>query len=135
MCIELGATEFVRTGKTATNGGPVMRIARVASLRQVLLRMEIRAAASKLAWSDRPSAMSYIKGPAIDPEAFRVEGHCCGIRLPALRELTGDGLQWEFTPETKAELVAAGVLPAEAERDPSKTSQPPAQRNTFPARG
>ena len=92
----------------------------------VLLRMEPGVPASKLVLSDRPSAMSYIKGPAIDPEAFRVEGHCCGIRLPALQELTGEGLQWEFTPETKAELVAAGVLPAEAERDPSKTSQPPA---------
>jgi hypothetical protein len=116
---------------TPTNGGPVMRVARVASLRQVLLRMEPRAAASKLVLGDRPSAMSYIKGPAIDPEAFRVEGHCCGIRLPALKELTGEGLQWEFTPETKAELVAAGVLPAEAEHDSPKTSQPPAPRNTF----
>jgi hypothetical protein len=66
--------------------------------------------------------MSYIKGPAIDPEAFRVEGHCCGMRLPVLKTLTGEGLKWEFTPETKAELVAAGVLPAEDGRDPPKTS-------------
>lgn len=65
--------------------------------------------------------MTYIKGPAVDPEAFRVEGHCCGIRLPALKELTGEGIPWELTPETKAELVAAGVLPAGAELDPPKT--------------
>ena len=83
--------------------------------------MEPKVSASKLVSSDRPSAMSYIKGPAIDPEAFRVEGHCCGIRLPALKELTGDGIRWEFTPETKADLVAAGVLPVEAELDPPKS--------------
>ena len=83
--------------------------------------MEPGVTASKLALSDRPSAMSYIKGPAIDPEAFRVEGHCCGIRLPALKDLTGEGLQWEFTPEAKADLVAAGVLPAEAKLDPPKS--------------
>ena len=57
--------------------------------------------------------MTDIKGPAVDPEAFRVEGHCCGIRLPALKELTGEGIQFEFSPETKAELVAAGFLRAE----------------------
>ena len=65
--------------------------------------------------------MSDIKGPAIDPEAFRVEGHCCGIRLPALKTLTGEGIQWEFTPEAKAELIAAGVPAAEDGREPSKT--------------
>jgi len=57
--------------------------------------------------------MTDIKGPAVDPETFRVEGHCCGIRLPALKELTGDGIRFEFSPETKAELVVAGVLRAE----------------------
>jgi hypothetical protein len=77
--------------------------------------MEPGVSASKLVSSDRPSTMSDIKGPAIDPEAFRVEGHCCGIRLPALKELTGEGLQWEPKPETTAELVAAGVLSAETE--------------------
>jgi hypothetical protein len=66
--------------------------------------------------------MSCIKGPAVDPEAFRVEGHCCGIRLPVLKTLTGDGIRWELTPETKAELIAAGVLPAEDGRIPPKTS-------------
>jgi len=65
--------------------------------------------------------MTDIKGPAIDPEAFRVEGHCCGIRLPVLKTLTGEGIRWEFTPETKAELVAAGVLTAEDGRDRPKT--------------
>jgi hypothetical protein len=65
--------------------------------------------------------MSEIKGPAIDPEAFRVEGHCCGIRLPVLKTLTGEGIKWELTPEAKAELVAAGVLAAEDGHEPSKT--------------
>jgi len=64
--------------------------------------------------------MTRIKGPAVDPETFRVEGHCCGIRLPALQELTGEGIRFELSPETKAELVAAGVLRAEdAERPPN----------------
>ena len=66
--------------------------------------------------------MTDIKGPAIDPEAFRVEGHCCGIRLPALKELTGEGLRFEFSPETRAELVAAGLLRAEDENVPPKRS-------------
>lgn len=65
--------------------------------------------------------MTDIKGPAVEPEAFRVEGHCCGIRLPALKELTeGDGIRFEFLPETKAELVAAGVLHAEDANEPPK---------------
>ncbi len=66
--------------------------------------------------------MTDIKGPAIDPEAFRVEGHCCGICLPVLKELTGEGIRFEFSPETKAELFAAGVLRAEDENDPPKHS-------------
>jgi hypothetical protein len=37
-----------------------------------------------------------------------------------LKTLTGEGIQWEFTPETKAELVAAGVLAPEDGRDPPK---------------
>jgi hypothetical protein len=61
-----------------------------------------------------------IKGPAVDPEAFRVEGHCCGIRLPVLKELTGEGIQFELSPEIKAELVAAGVLPPEGGNEPPK---------------
>jgi len=66
--------------------------------------------------------MTDIKGPAVDPEAFRVEGHCCGIRLPALKELTEDGIRFELPPETKAELVAAGVLRAEDGNDPARRS-------------
>ena len=64
--------------------------------------------------------MTDMKGPAVDPEAFRVEGHCCGIRLPVLKELTGEGIRFEFSPEMKTELVAAGVLRAEDEKDPAK---------------
>jgi hypothetical protein len=63
------------------------------------------------------SQMTDIKGPAVDPEAFRVEGHCCGIRLPALKELTGEGICFEFSPEMKAELIAAGVLRARDENE------------------
>lgn len=54
--------------------------------------------------------MTDIKGPAVDPESFRVEGHCCGIRLPVLKTLDGDGIRFELTPEARAELVAQGVL-------------------------
>jgi len=56
--------------------------------------------------------MPEIKGPAVSPEAFRVEGHCCGIRLPALKDLTGKGIEFELSPETKAELIADGMLPS-----------------------
>ena len=63
------------------------------------------------------SQMTDIKGPAVDPEAFRVEGHCCGIRLPALKELTGEGIRFEFPPGIEAELAAAGVLRAQDEND------------------
>ncbi len=61
--------------------------------------------------------MTDINGPAVDPESFRVEGHCCGIRLPALKELTGEGIHFEFSPDMKAELVAAGVLRAQDENE------------------
>lgn len=64
--------------------------------------------------------MKSIRGPAIDPEAFRVEGHCCGIRIPALNELTGEGLRFEISAELKAELVEAGVLAAEVIPEPRK---------------
>ena len=62
--------------------------------------------------------MADIKGRTIDPEAFRVEGHCCGIRLPALKELKDQGLDWTLTPELKAELVRKGVLPPDDPHDP-----------------
>jgi len=65
--------------------------------------------------------MADIRGPAIDTDAFCVEGHCCGIRLPVLKTLTEEGIRWDLTAEARAELLAAGVLPAEAERDPPKT--------------
>jgi hypothetical protein len=64
--------------------------------------------------------MADVKGPAIDPEDFRVVGHCCGIRIPAIQALTDEGLKWELTPESKAALVAQGVLPAEERREPPK---------------
>ncbi|NJD31829.1 MAG: hypothetical protein FIB04_08085 [Gammaproteobacteria bacterium] len=61
--------------------------------------------------------MADVKGPAIDPDTFQVVGHCCGIRIPAIQALPGEGMKWELTPESKAELVAEGVLPAEERRD------------------
>jgi hypothetical protein len=64
--------------------------------------------------------MADIKGPAVDTEAFRAEGHCCGIRLPALNTLTETGISLELTPEAKAQLVAEGVLPAADEREPTR---------------
>jgi hypothetical protein len=39
-----------------------------------------------------------------------------------LKELTGDGIRFEFSPEMKAELVAAGVLHAEDQKNPRKGS-------------
>jgi len=59
--------------------------------------------------------MADIKGPAIDVEAFRAEGHCCGIRLPVLNTLTESGIPLQLTPEAKAKLVAEGVLSDESE--------------------
>ena len=65
-------------------------------------------------------AMTEVKGPAVGPDAFQVVGHCCDIRIPAVQALTGDGMKWEFTAESKAELVAEGVRPAEERRDPKE---------------
>jgi len=57
--------------------------------------------------------MAEFRGPAIDPEAFRVEGHCCGIRIPAIKDLNGEGVRFEVSPALKAELAAAGIEVAE----------------------
>ena len=75
-------------------------------------------AASTLPSPDQASTMADIKGPTIDTEAFRVEGHCCGIRLPVFSTLTETGFPLELTPEARAQLVAEGVLPAE--NDPAQ---------------
>jgi hypothetical protein len=64
--------------------------------------------------------MADIKGPTVDIEAFRAEGHCCGIRLPTLNTLTETGIPLELTPEARAQLVAEGVLPAESEPAPAR---------------
>lgn len=65
--------------------------------------------------------MSDIKGPAIDAEAFRVEGHCCGMRLPVLSTLADEGVRFELTPEAKAELIAKGILPVDDDRSPPES--------------
>lgn len=64
--------------------------------------------------------MADIKGPTVDIEAFRAEGHCCGIRLPTLNTLTETGIPLELTPEARAQLVAEGVLPDESEPAPAR---------------
>lgn len=56
--------------------------------------------------------MTDIKGPAVDPDVFRVEGHCCAIRLPGLATLGRDGSLYQLTPEARAQLIRDGVLPA-----------------------
>jgi hypothetical protein len=56
--------------------------------------------------------MSDIKGPAIATGTFRVEGHCCGIRIPALMDQCSTGVQFEMSPEVRAELLKAGIHPA-----------------------
>lgn len=58
-----------------------------------------------------------IKGPAIDSQAFRAEGHCCGIRLPALTDPSSAGVPFEVSPEIRTELLAAGLRPAEGPQD------------------
>jgi hypothetical protein len=72
-------------------------------------------------------AMKDIRGPAGDPEAFRVEGHCCSIRLPVLTTLTDEGLRFELTPQARAELAVTGMrLPDNpgASEDPGKQTEP-----------
>jgi hypothetical protein len=102
--------------------GLAARVRRGTTSRQVLLRMGLVTLMGKLTAGDWSSAMNEITGPAVDPEAFRVEGHCCGIRLPVLKTLTGQGIRFELTPEAKAQLVAEGVLPDEDERATPRTS-------------
>jgi hypothetical protein len=63
--------------------------------------------------------MADVKGPTVDTEAFRAEGHCCGIRLPVLNTLTETGIPLELTPEAKAQLIAEGVLSAADEHLPA----------------
>ena len=75
---------------------------------------------STLPSSDQEFAMADIKGPTVDAEAFRAEGHCCGIRLPVLTTLTETGIPLELTPEARAQLVAEGVLPDESQPEPAR---------------
>lgn len=77
--------------------------------------------------------MTEIRGPAVDLDAFRVEGHCCGIRIPALMDLTGEGLLFDISAEMKAELFAAGVLTAEVKPEPPRNGWHQEPRFTPPA--
>jgi hypothetical protein len=67
--------------------------------------------------------MSEIKGPAIATETFRVEGHCCGIRIPALMDLSSAGVQFEMSPEIRAELLEAGIHAAEGPQDSPRSAE------------
>jgi hypothetical protein len=64
--------------------------------------------------------MSDIKGPAIASETFRVEGHCCGIRIPALMDQDSAGVQFEISREARAELLEAGIQPATVPQQPPR---------------
>jgi hypothetical protein len=80
--------------------------------------------------------MAEIKGPAIATDTFRVEGHCCGIRIPALMDLGSAGVQFEISPEIRAELLEAGIHAAEGpqysprsdEASEPRSDQEPSQR-------
>jgi hypothetical protein len=67
--------------------------------------------------------MAEIKGPAIASETFRVEGHCCGIRIPALMDLSSAGVQFEMSPEIRAELLEAGIHAAEGRPDSPRSDE------------
>lgn len=76
--------------------------------------------------------MTDFRGPAIDSKAFRVEGHCCGIRIPALMDRNSDGVRFDISPEIMAELLQAGIQPDPAPLEPQRTDDfprpPPIQR-------
>jgi hypothetical protein len=61
-----------------------------------------RSTPSTLPSRDLAFAAADIKGPTVDTEAFRTEGHCCGIRLPVLNTLTESGIPLELTSEARA---------------------------------
>ena len=65
------------------------------------------------------------KGPAIDSESFRVEGHCCGIRIPALMDPDSAGVRFEVSPEVRAELLEAGIQLTETPADPPQQGATP----------
>jgi hypothetical protein len=68
--------------------------------------------------------MTDIKGPAIYSETFRVEGHCCGIRIPALMSPTGQGVRFEISPAVRAELLEAGIQPPQDPTEPPQKTRP-----------
>jgi hypothetical protein len=69
--------------------------------------------------------MAEIKGPAIAIETFRVEGHCCGIRIPALMDLSSAGVQFEMSPEITAELLKTGIHYVAVPQEPPREDEIP----------
>jgi hypothetical protein len=72
--------------------------------------------------------MAEIKGPAIASETFRVEGHCCGIRIPALMDPSAAGVKFEVSPEIRAELLKAGIHVADVPQEPLREGECPEPR-------
>jgi len=67
--------------------------------------------------------MAEIKGPPIATDTFRAEGHCCGIRIPALMDLSAAGVRFELSPEIRAELLKAGIHTAEGPPDSPRNDE------------
>ena len=67
--------------------------------------------------------MAEFKGPPIATDKLRADGHCCGIRIPALMDLSGAGVQFEMSPEIRAELLKAGIHTAEGPQDSPRNDQ------------
>jgi hypothetical protein len=67
--------------------------------------------------------MAEIKGPAIATDTFRVEGHCCGIRIPALMDPSSAGVRFELSPEIRAALLEAGIHAAEVPPDEPRSDE------------
>jgi hypothetical protein len=67
--------------------------------------------------------MTEIKGPAIAADTFRIEGHCCGIRIPALMDLSSAGVRFEMSPEIRAELLEAGIHAAKDPQDSPRSDE------------
>ena len=51
-----------------------------------------------------------VKGPAIPEESFRVEGHCCAIRLPGLMT-PESSIDFTLSEAQRRQLEAEGLLP------------------------
>lgn len=74
--------------------------------------------------------MTDIKGPAIDAKAFRVEGHCCGIRIPALMDPDSAGVRFDARLAIETEALEAAIQPAENPTEPPREGDLTERRRT-----